>query len=581
MSKRAYLILAALCLVFAIAGCQASAPKTRKTLGEWSRGLQLGATAIKQPVSMDSAGGAAQLLWVGADAKALHYVRLSLSGQIETDTDIGVNGSHPSLPQIHISPDGSSRILWTDNPRIPRALFITRVSPDAQAGEIRRLSTEGMRVSEYAVAHNADDTLDVFWATEVPTEGGIYHLRLSAQDQVLTPNHQIIANGSKPTLQQARDGSIHLIWVEGQSMQENNVYYSVFRPDSGDLTARTRVGFYRTGTGLVSNPPVLGIDGTTAYVLWSLEARGGGQAGEAQTWLISFPVGRPSFNEAVTLDIPAAMRPDYHKVAGDLPYQQLASADAGFPTGYLYMPATFGGQHDEMAVVVAGQFSARQRTSMEIAWVIFANGEVRGYQIPVRSSNAVRSSGLIDQNGSAHLVWLNSAGFGRYEVYYASTAKAVRANLDRVSPQDVATDLLSAVWNLAPALGFFPPIFLLWTIASFVWVVTFYMIKVEGGMERRASKIALIMAILLYMCSKLFLMPSVLFYAPFADRVPTNLQYIPVIGAPVVTALIALGAVAVYFRRREYRSLLVTYLLFVITDAFLSLLIYVPAIVGP
>jgi hypothetical protein len=481
MSKRVYLVLAALCLVLAVTGCQASTPKTRKTLGEWSRGLQLGATAIKQPVSMDSTDGAAHLVWVAADAKALHYVRLSSAGQVEIDTDIGVDGSHPSLPQICVSPDGSFRILWTDNPRIPRALFCARVGPDAQAGEGKLLSTEGVRVSDYAVAHNPDDTLDIFWATEVPTEGGIYHLRLSAQDQVLTPNHLIISNGSKPALQQARDGTIHLIWIEGQSLQENNVHYGVIRPDTGDLSSRTRVGFYRTGTGLVSNPPVLGIDGTTAYVLWSLEARGGGQAGEAQTWLISFPLGKPSFNEATTLGIPAAMRPEYRRIEGALPYRQLASADAGFPTGYLYMPATFNGQHDEMGVFVAGQFSARQRTSMEIAWVVLVDGEVKGYQIPVRSGYAVRSSGLIDENGGAHLVWLNAAGFGRYEVYYASTAEAVRANLDRVSPQDVAADLLSAVWNLAPALGFFPPIFLLWTIASFVWVVAFYMIKVEGG----------------------------------------------------------------------------------------------------
>ena len=581
MSKRVRILLAWLCTAVAITGCQAGAPKTRKTLGEWSRGLQLGTTAIKQPVSMDISGGAAQLVWVGADAKALHYVRLSSAGKIEINTDIGVNGSHPSLPQLHISPDSSLRILWTDNPRIPRALFFTRTSPDAKAGESRLLSTEGVRVSDYAVAHNADDTLDIFWATEVPTEGGIYHLRLSAQDQVLTPNHLIVANGSKPALQQDRDGRIHLIWVEGQSIQENNVHYAVFHPNTGDFAARMRVGFYRTGTGLVSNPPVLGVDSTTAYVLWSLEARGGGQAGEAQTWLISFPLGNPSFVEATTLDIPAAMRPEYHRIRGALPYQQLAVADAGFPTGYLYMPATFGGQYDEMGVVVAGQFSARQRTSMEIAWVVLTNGEVKGYQIPVRSSNAVRSSGLIDPNGSAHLVWLNSAGFGRYEVYYASTAEAIRANLDRVSLQDVAADLLSAAWNIAPALGFFPPIFLLWTIASFVWVVGFYMIKIEGGMERRASKVALIVAIVLYLCSKLFLMPSVLFYAPFADRVPASLQYIPVIGAPVVTALIALGVVAIYFRRREYRSLLVTYLIFVTTDALLSLLVYVPAIVGP
>ena len=125
-------------------------------------------------------------------------------------------------------------------------------------------------------------------------------------------------------------------------------------------------------------------------------------------------------------------------------------------------------------------------------------------------------------------------------------------------------------------MGFFPPILLLWASASFLWIVVFYVIKVEGGMERRASQVAFAVAVLLYLFSKLFLLPQVLFYAPFADRVPSNLQFIPVLGIPLLTLLVALGAVWLYFRKRQFRSLFASYLIFVTVDALLSLVIYIP-----
>jgi len=106
--------------------------------------------------------------------------------------------------------------------------------------------------------------------------------------------------------------------------------------------------------------------------------------------------------------------------------------------------------------------------------------------------------------------------------------------------------------------------------------------KVEGGLERRASQVALAIAILLYLGSKLFLMPpTMLLYAPFVERFPANLQFIPVIGTLVFTTLIAVGAVAIYFRKREYRSMLAAYFIFVSTDALISLVIYIPGVIGP
>jgi len=579
MLKRAVLALVILSLAWIMSGCQVGALKTPKVLPDWSRGQQVGIAALNRPINMMPEDDYVHMILVAAESEALHYVRLDSSGAIQVSTDLEISGTHPSDPRLLLNVDGSLSVLWTDNPAIPRALFLARFSRSGQLlSGPTRLSTEGVRVSTYAVADNLDGSHDVFWANEIPTEGGVYHLRLSENGQVASANRLLIPNGAEPTLQVAADGMIHLAWVEERVLRANDIYYAVFDPSTGELGPRTRVSFYKTATGLVSYAPVLGLDKDTVYLFWALERRGGGLvgAGNAETYAVSFPLDEPAFVEAVTIDIPRTARPKYDAAAGSLPYQQLASADAGWPTSLLYMPATLGGQHEELGVFLAAQVATRNQSSREVVWVIFANGELKGYQLPTKLGNALRPTGVIDERGNVHLAWLNSAGFGRYEVYYASTSDVVKANLDRVTIQDRAMDFFGALWMLAPALGFFPPILLLWSFASLLWVIGFYFIKTEGGLDRRPAQIALVVAILLYLFSKLFLMPGVLFYAPFLDRLPENLQFISVLGTPFLTLLAALGALWLYFRRTPYRSLFVAYVIFVLTDSFLSLIIYVP-----
>ena len=481
--KRTLLALAILSFALVVTGCQIDELRTRKVLPEWSRGQPIGVAAVNQPLSMLTKDGSVHMVWVAAGGKALHYVRLDDSGRIQIATDLEVNGAHPVYPRLLIDDGGGIRVLWMDNPRIPRALFLARLSADGQQlSEPKRLSTEGLRVAEFEIAHNADGSLDVFWATENPSDGGLYHLRLSRGDQLMSENRLLASGGEKPTVQVASDGTIHLAWVQRRTVREHRIYYAVFDPPSMELGPPTHVGFFHTGTGLVCHAPVLGLDRKMVYIIWALDQRGGGLTpGEAQTFVVSFPHGSPGYSEPVTVDIPLTAKPEYHAAAGSLPYRQLASTTAGWPTTVLYMPATLGGQGEELGVFLAGQVAARSQSSVQVVWAIFADGDIKGYQLPAQVGNAMRPGGVIDSDGNVHLAWLNTGGFGRYEVYYATTSETAKASLDKVTLQARATDLLSAAWTLAPALGFFPPIFLLWAFASFVWVVLFYVVKVEGG----------------------------------------------------------------------------------------------------
>jgi hypothetical protein len=322
----------------------------------------------------------------------------------------------------------------------------------------------------------------------------------------------------------------------------------------------------------------LALDNSTAYLFWAIERRGGGLtgAGNAETSFVTFPLSNPTYYEPRTLNIPNPAKPSYETASGSLPYQHLASPKAGWPTSLLYMPSTLSGQGQEAGLYLVGEVATETQSGREVVWAIFSNGTLKGYQLSTQVGSAMRPTGVIDERGNAHLALLNAAGFGRYEVYYASTSEAAKANLDRVTTQDRVNSFFGALWTLAPAMGFFPPVLMLWGFLSFVWVVVFYFVKTEGGLDRRPAQIALVVSILLYLASKLILAPGVLLYAPFLDRLPASLHFVTVLGTPLLTLLVALGAIWLYFRRRPYRSLFIAWVIFVLTDAILSMIIYTP-----
>ena len=579
MSRRAVFVPMILLLALCVTACEAGTRKTPKAVSDWSRGEQVAVSAVNQPLSVIAADDQIHILMVAEEANALHYVRLGASGEIMVSQDLDVGGAHPSDVQLLLSLDGSLLALWSDNPDIPRALFMVSFDRDGQLlSSPTQVSIEGESVAGFAVARNLDGSHEVFWATEIPTEGGIYRLGLTVDGQTSSANRLLIENGSDPSLQVDADGMIHLAWVEEERLGLQDIYYAVFNPLTSTLSPKTRAGSYRSSTGLVAYPPVVGLDEKMVYLFWSLERRGGGLtgAGTAETFFVSFPLDQAAYQEPRQVTIPSSARPEYASASGRLPYQELASAKAGWPTSLLYMPSSLSGQEDELGVYLVAEVATRTQSDREVVWAIFSDGEFKGYQLPTKVGSALRPTGVIDSSGNVHLCWLRTAGFGRYEVYYASTSETVKASLDRVTIQDRAAAFLDTAWALAPALGFFPPVLLLWSFASLAWVVIFYFVRTEGGLDRRPAQVAFVVSILLYLFSKLFLMPGVLFYAPLLDRLPESLQFVAVLGTPLFTLLAALGAVWIYFRRTPYRSLFAAWVIFVLTDSLLSLFIYVP-----
>jgi hypothetical protein len=204
MVKRMILVFVTLFLAIVVTGCEAGTPKTRKALPDWSRGQQLGLAGLNQPVHLIAEGSQVYLVWVVVGGKALHYVRLDDSGHVQVSTELQPGGAHVTDPKLVLHADGSFGALWTDNPNMPRALFYGTFSLDGQLVQgPTQLSPAGARVSGYAVAQNLDGNSDIFWADEIPSDGGIHHLRLAADGKTASADRLLIKAAENPTLQLA------------------------------------------------------------------------------------------------------------------------------------------------------------------------------------------------------------------------------------------------------------------------------------------------------------------------------------------------------------------------------------------
>jgi len=178
-----------------------------------------------------------------------------------------------------------------------------------------------------------------------------------------------------------------------------------------------------------------------------------------------------------------------------------------------------------------------------------------------------------------HLNWIDTAGFGRYAVYYAATTPEARQNLNRLGADDVMAALFGVAWGLAQAASFFP-IALVWFFPPLVVLALYAFIRAEDSLERVGSRVMLAVGGLLYIASKYVFRPNWLSALPLPRGTPAGLANALLYLAPLLITGIAVVLTWLFVRRRPYVSLLPTFGVFAVSDALLTLLVYVPGILA-
>jgi hypothetical protein len=570
-----YGILVAVLLI--LGGCDVISDRSAKPSPDWSRGLQIGVASLSQPVALQIDGeGHAHLVWYTRleEVGKLHYAQLDDQAKVLMERDLEIPLSDPHRPQLLLDQRGNMHMAFLAREEglggSMKSLFHFLLGDGGKAlSEPTRLSLPGKGVESYQMCLGQEGRVEVFWAAQE----GIYHLGLDERGDVISPPALIVSQGTDPSAQVDRSGTIHLAWFQEPSPQSLALYYAVFQglgqsPSPNEVEG---VKLTQFGTGMSASlyGPVLGLDMDNVYIFWAIERRTGLEQGTAQSHYVSFPLGQPSPLAPVPIDI----------------------VDSDFVT----MPSVAEGQRNELAALFTVWLgpSDLQRTktespallsiskpTMQLVMAVFTEGEMMSYQLAAKTgSTSLRPSLVADPASNLHLAWFEAAGFGRYDVYYASTSPLVKASLDRTSPQDVLLKAADLALGMLSGVALLPFV-VLWLFLPLLWLVLFYAFVGEEELELKRVKVALGIAIALYMGAKLLLLPSSLLYAPFLDQVPPKLSSALVSGVPLLILALALAAMYAYTRRAERATLFPAFLIFAVTDTLLSLAIYAPGIFG-
>jgi len=589
-SARPVLIL--MTIMSLLVGCDLGSEKSFRVASDWSRGTTVGTSALSNPVSLcvDAGGSPVHLAWVteGESGELLHYVQLNERADVVVDRDLEVPARHPHRLQLLSDGRGGTHLFWQDSLEGAQGLYYMRINTEGRPGSYPiRLSPTGVTVGSFSTGPNARGEIEVFWSSEGGDPPGIYNIILDSWGDFVSPNALIREGGRDPHFALADDGTLHLTWMQKPSYEEHEIYYGTLSSADAILQAATQVGSYSAGTGLVGYPPRIGLAGGKVYIFWSIERRGGGMTPpSAESFYVTFPKGGAVPGQAQQIGIPRTTNPSYNPVEGELSYSELAAPVEGTAAVYanspfVYQVALVSQDGPKLPAAFATQLSTRNQDLIQITLTIWADGTLEGYQVAARTrSISLRPVLAVDSLGDFHLTWIDTGGFGKYQVYYATTSPEAKAVLNRITTGDVFSGVFNVLWGLGQAVSFFP-VFFFWLLPPLVWIALFSFIRVDDDLTRTPSKVALGIAFAIYFFTKFFLLPAgFMSYVPFIDKIPPPFDEWLMIGLPLVVLGLAILGSLLHARRSETKSLFAAFLVFALIDGAVSLSIYVPAYLG-
>jgi hypothetical protein len=589
--KRALTVCLALWLAAAaLTGCQAATARSERVGSGWSRGESLGQATLNTQVGMavSPQGDQVALAWVREDRSSsqdkLHLVELNRAGEVRVDRDVEIETDRPEQVQIWLGQEGALHLFWLDGPRDARRLLYVQIdATGTPAASPAILSVFGASVDSYALEQDERGQIEAFWASREGQSTGIFRTRISPDGQVGTERQVLNSQGFAPTVRMDRDGRIHIVWYEEPGFNEYTLRYAIYDAARGSLGPVTDLASFPTGIGLAAHRPGLGLTNTDIYVFWSLERRGGGRTlPMAESYWLSFPIGQADrASRPRDVNVPSVNHPEHNTKAGGFNTGNwVLPMEDTLPATFVYLPATTRGQRETLPVAFSVELEGRTESIIQIILTLWAKGHMEGYQVAARTrSTSLRPVLIADQGENLHLAWIETAGFGRYDVFYASTSPEARANLDRIMLSDMGAAMMNLAWGVAQAISFLP-IALVWAFLPLLVVSVYAFIRAEDDMARKGPRAALIIAIVLYAAFKYLFRPNWLAALPLPRGTPKNLAAVIIYVAPLIISILAGLATWFYVKRREAAFLFPTLAVFVGTDILLTLLIYVPSMLA-
>lgn len=567
-------------LALVATGCGLTPTHTPRASDQWSNGKLLGTAILNNQVALqvDEAGNSF-MVWVGPEHE-LNFARLNERAEVVVQAPLDLRINSPMKPQLLMDTTGQLHLTWLDRQELTMQLFYARLSADGEViQEATVLSPPGRRVTHSSmVLDPAGQTVELFWSDNVYIRPGCYHAALNWSGAVVVPAEMLIPDGLLPAAQVDRQGFVHLAWRVEVEAEKPKFHYAVYDPQrralGPDILApepliqMSLLG--RPTAGAAFDGPWLGLDESSVYLAWVLEVRERGEVIDF-TFYQAFP--QPALSQR---DVTETFDYSPPQVTGQPVHVQ------GVDPSLTGQPRFLGGQPAHQVLACFTQVSGPGNVeTLQIAAIDVGAEQIEGQEIVNASRGAsVQPNVAIDGQGNLDLVWIDTAGFQRYHVVYASTSPQAKETLNRITTYEVVDKVLGAVMSFFTAL-FFIPIALNWVLAALGWLILFALTTRESEISDPHGRRALGVAMLLQLGAKIVFFPDLLSRSPLISLLSPLLGLI--LGRwilPLLLAAISAGLVWAYLKRAHSQSIFVAYFIYAAVDSLLTLVIYVVPLMG-
>jgi hypothetical protein len=208
---------------------------------------------------------------------------------------------------------------------------------------------------------------------------------------------------------------------------------------------------------------------------------------------------------------------------------------------------------------------SRQTMELQIAAITLGQGELEEQVVTASSQASTKPTLIADDRSHLHLAWLDTAGFSKYRVVYASTAPQVMANYNALTLRDGVDAVFNSLFRLSTVVVALVASFSMWAVLPLVGLVIYHLVTSEETLDSVRSRVVLGVVLAVEVALTVALPPRFGVEATWPA-----LRW----GAPAAAAAVTAAVTVVVLRRRQDAHLFAIFFLFTVVNSLLQLILY-------
>ncbi len=570
-----FALILVLMLASSLTACGPGRDKSRKPSNDWSKGVQLAYQVVgAADMYVEADGEAIHLVWPAnlGSRVLIRYMQLDSETNVVLDEHLEMETAWPRAPLLEEGSNDRLHLFWAN--RLGGEFvwelwhgFIDMQS--GQVGDMKQLSPAGTNVDTFSTISDGAGGAYVFWDSR--DTQAINGLHIGPDGEVTQGPMQIAAGAVSPSGVLDRSGNLHLAWLSS----ELQVTYALF--EGGDLEAvqGTPISSVVLGIGDSMIGPRVGLSDGWTYILWSTSSVSGLEPGTAKGWYAAFPENEPQLMNPEQVWLVPFEDQEYREYQGAYNLTELAElAVAPYGSEYVENLVPISGHPSTLAVATAMKQEYRLDSFLQVAIMLFDQGELIGYQVATKTDSISEEPVIaVDDPDNLYIAWREGPAGNR--IYLATTSPVGHDTLDRIDGYEIVRSLISGGVESFAGFGFFPFAFF-WLVPGLIILGLVEVFGNETEYNKPLPLAAMIVSMLFYEMMKIIIVPTIFSYVPFSAwiGISSSMEMVLRIGVPLATLGIGLLVAWWISWRRDNRAALIFFFVAAGIDALLTLMIY-------